>query len=222
MKRKIRFLTILSLLISLSTTAQVKIARLKYEGGGNWYVSPTSLPNLIKFCNQNLKTNIVINEEVVEMGSKEIFNYPFVHMTGNGVISTSPSDIANLRMYLQSGGFLHINDSYGMDKYVRELLKKVFPEAQLIEIPYSHPIYHQKYDFPAGLPKIHEHDGKPAQGFGILVAGRLVCFYGFESDIGDGWEDPAVHKDPETKRQNALKMGANILQYVFLGEAQAK
>ena len=196
-------------------TITTKIARLKYNGGGNWYVSPTSLPNLIAFCNKNLGTNIMANEDVVEPDSKEIFNYPFVHITGNGNIVFSDAEAQNIRNYLMGGGFLNINDSYGMDPYVRVAMKKVFPELQFVELPFSHPIYHQKYQFPTGLPKIHEHSGKPAQGYGILFNGRLVCFYEVESDIGDGWEDPAVHKDPEEKRQAALKMGANIIQYVF-------
>jgi hypothetical protein len=193
----------------------VKIARLKYNGGGNWYVSPTSLPNLISFCNKNLGTNIAPNEDIVEPDSKEIFNYPFVHITGNGLIVFSASEAQNIRNYLIGGGFLNINDSYGLDPYIRIAMKKVFPELSFVELPYSHPIYHQKYQFPNGVPKIHQHDGKPAQGFGLIYNGRLVCYYDYESDIGDGWEDPAVHKDPEEKRQAALQMGANIIQYVF-------
>jgi hypothetical protein len=193
----------------------VKIARLKYNGGGNWYVSPTSLPNLISFCNKNLGTNLAPNEDVVESDSKEIFNYPLVHITGNGLITFSTAEADNIRNYLIAGGFLNINDSYGMDAYVRIAMKKVFPELEFIELPYSHPIYHQKYPFSNGLPKIHEHDGKPAQGFGLIYNGRLVCFYNYECDIGDGWEDPEVHHDPENKRLEALKMGADIIQYVF-------
>jgi hypothetical protein len=195
-----------------------KIARLKYGGGGNWYVSPTSLPNLIHFCNENLGTKINPEESVVEPGSPDIFNFPFIHVTGNGNIVFSEQEASNLRKYLIGGGFLNINDSYGMDKFVRTQMKKVFPELDFIELPFSHPIYHQKYNFDKGVPKIHEHDGKAPQGFGLIYNGRLVCFYDYEADIGDGWEDPQVHHDPEESRQKALKMGANIMYYVLMGK----
>lgn len=193
----------------------IKLAKLNYAGGGNWYVSPTALRNLAQFCNQNLGTNINPEEAVVEPGSPEIFNYPFVHMTGNGRFVFSNAEAENLRKYLIGGGFLNINDSYDMDKYVRPEMKKVFPELDFVELPFNHPIYHQKFDFPNGLPKIHEHNGKPPQGFGLIYNGRLVCFYEYESDIGDGWEDPEVHHDTPELRLKALRMGANIIQYVF-------
>lgn len=196
-----------------------KIAVLKYNGGGDWYANlETSLPNLIKFCNDNLKTNISKEQATVDVGSKEIFNYPFVHMTGHGNVIFSQAEAENLRKYLVAGGFLHIDDNYGMDKYIRNELKKVFPELELTELPFSHPIYHQKYDFAKGLPKIHEHDNKPPQGLGLIYQGRLVCFYTYECDLGDGWESQSVHKDSEETRLKALKMGANIIQYVFMGE----
>jgi hypothetical protein len=217
---RLPILTILAALLFSSAFApppSVKIARVKYNGGGDWYVSPTSLPNLIAFCNKNLGTNIAAEEDIVEAGSRDIFNYPFVHLTGHGNVIFSASEAENLRSYLMGGGFLNINDSYGLDKYIRREMKKVFPDLDFIELPYSHPLYHQKYTF-SGLPKIHEHDGKPAQGFGIIYKGRLVCFYNYESDLGDGWEDPEIHKDPEAKRQQALQMGANIIQYAFNGE----
>jgi hypothetical protein len=193
----------------------VKIAKLKYQGGGDWYANKTSLPNLIEFCNKNIKTSIYEEEDVVEVGSKDIFAYPFVHMTGHGNVVFSNSEAQNLRKYLISGGFLHIDDNYGMDKYVRVEMKKVFPELSFVELPFNHPIYHQKYKFPDGLPKIHEHDGKPAQGFGLFWEGRLVCFYTYECDLGNGWEDANVHNDPEPIRQKAFKMGANIISYAF-------
>jgi len=193
----------------------VKIARLKYGGGGNWYVSPTALPNLAKFCNQNLGTSIAPEDAIVEPGSPDLFNYPFVHMTGNGRFFFTQEEAQNMRNYLLGGGFLQINDSYDMDMYVRPEMKKVFPELDFVELPFNHPIYHQKYDFPDGVPKIHEHDKKPAQGFGLIYKGRLVCYYDFESDIGDGWEDMDVHHDSEEAHLKALKMGANIIQYVF-------
>ena len=192
-----------------------QIALLKYQGGGDWYANPTSLPNLIKFCNSNLHTSIDPTVATVEVGSKSIFNYPFVHLTGHGNVVFSESEVNNLRNYLISGGFLHIDDNYGLDKYIRREMKKVFPELDFVELPFSHPIYHQRYDFPNGLPKIHEHDGKAPQGFALIYQGRVVCFYTYECDLGDGWEDYAVHLDDEATRTKALKMGANIIEYVF-------
>ncbi len=193
----------------------LKIAKLKYNGGGDWYANRTSLPNLIRFCNTNLKTSLAPEEEVVEVGSRELFNYPFVHMTGHGNVVFSTAEAQNLRNYLLSGGFLHIDDNYGMDKFIRLELKKVFPEADLTELPFSHPVYHQKFKFPNGLPKIHEHDGKPPKGYGIFHEGRLVLFYTHECDLGNGWEDQIIYNDPEEIRQKALQMGANIISYVF-------
>ncbi|HOZ30584.1 MAG TPA: DUF4159 domain-containing protein [Bacteroidales bacterium] len=201
--------------IVFSQNETYKIALLKYNGGGDWYANPTSLPNLIDFCNTNLGTSIFNQPSTVEPGSSDIFNYPFIHMTGHGNVIFSDFEASNLRSYLISGGFLHIDDNYGMDQYIRRELKKVFPESELIELPYSHPIYHQKYDFPQGLPKIHEHDNKAPQGFGIIYQGRLVVFYSYETDLGDGWEDEAVHNDSYEVRLKALKMGANIINYVF-------
>ncbi|MBI5218366.1 MAG: DUF4159 domain-containing protein [Bacteroidia bacterium] len=200
---------------SYSQTTSVKLGLLKYSGGGDWYANPTSLTNLIKFCNTNLGTNISSDYVEVEVGGKEIFNYPFIHMTGHGNVIFSDHEKENLRNYLISGGFLHIDDNYGLDEFIRREMKKVFPDAQFIELPYNHSLYHQKYEFPNGLPKIHEHDNKPPQGFGIMYQGRLICFYSYESDLGDGWEDQSVHKDSEETRQKALKMGANIISYVF-------
>lgn len=207
---------IFSLSIAYSQNSTIKIAKLKYNGGGDWYANKTSLPNLIEFCNKNLKTTIFSEEDVVEVGSKEIFSYPFVHMTGHGNVVFSTQEAQNLRKYLMGGGFLHIDDNYGMDKFVRLEMKKVFPELDFVELPYDHSIYHQKFEFKDGLPKIHEHDGKPAQGFGLIFQGRLVCFYSYECDLGNGWEDPSVHNDPEATRQKALKMGANLISYSFL------
>lgn len=211
------FLSILILLFAGSVTAQqVQIGLLKYRGGGDWYANPTSLPNLIEFANQNLLTSIDPNDVTVEVGSPELFNFPFVHMTGHGNVVFDDQEAENLRMYLEGGGFLHIDDNYGMDPYVRVAMKKVFPELDFVELPFDHPIYHQKYSFDNGLPKIHEHDGKPPQGFGLIHEGRLVCFYSYETDLGNGWEDESVHNDPPEIRLEALKMGANILQYVFI------
>ncbi len=205
-----------ALFATLQLTAQsYQMAVLKYNGGGDYYANPTALPNLIKFCNSELGMSISKEVPYVEVGSADLFQYPFVHMTGHGNVVFSKSEAQNLRNYLLSGGFLHIDDNYGMDGFVRAELKKVFPEATLTEIPTSHPIYAQRYKFPNGLPKIHEHDGKPAQGLGLIYEGRLIVYYSFESDLGNGWEDARVHNDPEAKRQEALRMGANLIAYCF-------
>lgn len=193
----------------------IRIARLKYNGGGDWYSSRTALTNLARFCNTSLKTSIDPNEGLVEPGSPEIYNYPYVFLTGHGNIVFSESEAANLRTYLESGGFLHICDNYGLDKFVRPQMKKVFPELQFVELPHSHPLYHAAYQFNNGLVKVHEHDGKTPQGFGLIYKGRLVCFYDYECDLGNGWEDAEVYNDPPAIRQKALEMGANIIQYTF-------
>lgn len=200
---------------SIAQNQGVKIALMKYSGGGDWYSDPTALPNLIAFCNLNLKTNIFPEPSTVELSTPEIFNFPFVHLTGHGNIIFSENEARNLRTYLEGGGFLHCDDNYGLDEYFRREMKKVFPEKEFIELPPSHPIFHQKYDFNEGLPKIHEHDGKPAQAFGLFIEERMVCLYTYESDLGDGWEDPDVHNDPPETREKALKMGANIISFVF-------
>ncbi|MEL7021895.1 MAG: DUF4159 domain-containing protein [Bacteroidota bacterium] len=197
------------------TKATLRMGLLKYSGGGDWYANPTALPNLAQFCNETLGTNFATTYEEVEVGSADIFNYAFLHMTGHGNVVFSNADAENLRMYLMAGGFLHIDDNYGMDPYVRTAMKKVFPDLDFIELPFEHQIYRQRFRFDGGLPKVHKHDDKPAQGFGIIYEGRLVCFYTYECDLGDGWEDQEVHKDPEAIRKAALQMGANIVQYAF-------
>lgn len=206
------------LLVSLSSFSQkgVQLALLKYNGGGDWYANPTSLSNLIKYCNDNLNTSLVDDYATVDVGSPELFNFPFIHMTGHGNVYFSEQEAQNLRKYLIAGGFLHIDDNYGLDPFVRPQMKKVFPELDFVELPFDHPIYHQKYDFQNGLPKIHEHDNNPPQGFGLIYEGRLVCFYSHESDLGDGWEDRDVHHDSAVTRQKALQMGANLISYVFM------
>ncbi|PWJ58888.1 uncharacterized protein DUF4159 [Dyadobacter jejuensis] len=193
----------------------VKIAKLKYSGGGDWYANKTSLPNLIQFCNRELQTNISAQEDVVEVGSPDLFTYPFVHMTGHGNVVFTNAEAENLRNYLLAGGFLHIDDNYGLDPFVRREMKKVFPELSFVELPFDHPIYRSRYVFKDGLPKIHEHDGKPSQGFGLIWEGRLLCFYSYESDLGNGWEDQSLYNDSEASRAKALQMGANLLIYAF-------
>lgn len=192
-----------------------EIAVLKYQGGGDWYSNPTALPNLIKFCNENIRTSIAPKPETVETGSTDIFQYPFLHMTGHGNVFFSQEDAQNLRNYLLSGGFLHIDDNYGMNEFVRRELKKVFPDKDLVELPASHPIFSAAYKFPDGLPKIHEHDGQRPQAFGVFENNRLLCLFTYESDLGDGWENEQVHNDPAEVRLKALQMGANIIKYVF-------
>lgn len=206
--------TLLIFFTTLAVNSQ-ELAVLKYQGGGDWYSNPTAVPNLIRFCNQNIHTSLDENPASVEVGSPEIFLYPWIHMTGHGNVFFSTEDAENLRMYLLSGGFLHIDDNYGMEPYLRKELKKVFPDKELEELGADHPLFKQAYEFPDGLPKIHEHDGKRPQAFGIFHQDRLVLLFTFESDLGDGWEDPAVHNDPEEVRQKALQMGANIIQYAF-------
>ena len=213
-KYKYIFLLLIPLTMAFSSYS-CKIAILKYNGGGDWYANPTSLNNLIQFCQANLNMNINPIYDVVDIESSELFRYPFIHMTGHGNVVFSISESENLRQYLKAGGFLHIDDNYGMDAFIRPEMKKVFPELDFVELPFTHPIYHQSYNFENGLPKIHEHDNQPARGFGLIYEGRLVCFYSFESDLGDGWEDVDVHKDSQNIRISALKMGANIIQYVF-------
>lgn len=214
----------LTLILTLCTAGfavgqQLKLALLAYGGGGDWYANPTALRNLAQFCNQQLKTTFNTQEAQVEPGSSDLFNYPFVHATGHGRISLSETEAANLRLYLEGGGFLHIDDNFGIAPYVRPEMKKVFPELDFVELPFSHPVYHQKYKFPNGLPKIHEHDGTQPRGYGLIYKGRLVCFYSFSCDLGDGWEDEEVHNNSPEKRLQALQMGANLIQYVFGGKS---
>lgn len=195
--------------------SELRIAKLKYDGGGDWYANKTALPNLIDFCNKHLNLGLAPEEDVVEVGSMELFHYPYVYMTGHGNVVFSEQEAENLRKYLVGGGFLHIDDNYGLDPFVRLEMKKVFPELEFAELPFNHPIYHQKFNFNEGLPKIHEHDGKPPQGFALMYEGRVVCFYSYECDLGNGWEDQSIYNDPEAIRLEALKAGANIISFAF-------
>lgn len=208
-------LPILFVLLVTYTLSGQEIAVLKYGGGGDWYSNPTALPNLIKFCNTNIGTKLELAPKTVSPSSQELFEYPFIHMTGHGNVYFTDEEITNLRSYLLAGGFLHIDDNYGMEKYIKRELKKLFPNKELEELAVNHPIFNQEFPFPQGLPKIHEHDGQRPQALGIFHEGRLVLLYTLECDLGDGWEDPTVHNDPEPVRTKALKMGSNIISYVF-------
>jgi len=217
MLRTLFLLALAPLLLGASEQSTYQLAVLKYNGGGDWYSNPTAVPNLVKFC--NAQAGMAINTEVatVEAGSPDLFTFPFVHMTGHGNVVFSQQEADNLRNYMIGGGFLHVSDNYGMDKFIRPMLKKVFPELELMELPFGHPVYHQRFNFDRGLPKVHEHDGAPPRGYGLLWEGRLVCFYDFECDLGDGWEDPDVHGDSEASRTKALQMGCNLVQFAFSG-----
>ena len=194
----------------------IQIARVQYQGGGDWYSDEESLVELLAFARQHTLLDVGQQEDVVELTSDKLFSYPYLYLTGHGNVTFSPSEADRLRRYLLRGGFLHVDDNYGLDEYIREELKKVFPEKQLVELPFDHPIYHTRYDFPDGLPKIHEHDGERPQGYGILDdSGRLMVFYTHETDLGDGWEPASVHNNPPEKRQAALRMGVNILTYAM-------
>jgi hypothetical protein len=212
-----RLILIIPVILQCSFQAPTyRLAKLKYNGGGDWYANRTAIPNLIEFCNKNLKTNFAAQESIVEVGSPELFNYPFTYLTGHGNVVFSNADAANLRKYLIGGGFLHIDDNYGLDKFIRKEMKKVFPELEFVELPANHILYNQKFKFPNGLPKIHEHDGKRPQGFALIWQGRIVCYYTYECDLGNGWEDYGTYpEDSQQKRQEALKMGANLIQYAL-------
>lgn len=214
------FLSVLCLatcVLFLSSYATTyKIAKLKYNGGGDWYANRTAIPNLINFCNKNIGTSISLEEAIVEVGSNDLFNYPFVYLTGHGNVIFSDQEAKNLRKYLIGGGFLHIDDNYGLDKFIRPQMKRVFPELDFVELPTQHPIYNQNFKFPSGLPKIHEHDGKRPQGFALIYKGKVVCFYTYECDLGNGWEDFGTYpEDTKEAREQALKMGANLIQFVL-------
>ncbi|MCP4703411.1 MAG: DUF4159 domain-containing protein [candidate division Zixibacteria bacterium] len=193
----------------------VSVARLHYSGGGDWYWGGSALPNFLKFVRDNSNFPVDTLEKTVLITENNLFQYPFLFATGHGIIKFTSDEQERLRSYLDNGGFLFINDSYGMDKNLRKEIGLLFPERRLVELPFDHDIYHSYYDFPNGPPKIHEHDNHPPQGFGIIIDGRVVLYYLYESDIGDGWEDPAVHNDPIEKRTAALKMGMNILVYAL-------
>jgi len=193
----------------------IGIARLQYDGGGDWYANPSSLPNLLRAIRERAGVPVASREVSVKPLDPSLSDHPFLYMTGHGNVSFSPAERNALRQYLIGGGFLHADDNYGLNESFRREIAAIFPDAELTEIPKDHPVFHIFYDFPEGLPKIHEHDGKPPQAFGIFYGGRLVVFYSYESDLGDGWEDPEVHQDPPAIREQALRMGVNLFLYVL-------
>jgi len=209
----------LSIFVPLEAFSQSEesftLARIKYRGGGDWYNDPSSLKNLIEFAQSRVPISIDTEYEDVAIGSRDLFRYPFAFLTGHGTISLNQTEASNLRDYLNNGGFLYIDDDYGLDEHFRKMIGQIFPNEELIEIPFEHEIYHQVYDFPNGLPKVHEHDGKAPRGFGLFREGRLVLFYTYESNLADGWANPEVHQNPESIRQQALQMGTNILVYAL-------
>ena len=204
------------LAIAQSNDHAIPVARVKYGGGGDWYSDEKAMVELLKFVRQNTLLDVAPKEDIVELSSDKLFSYPYIYLTGHGNVHFSAREADRLRRYLTGGGFLHIDDNYGLDEAIRREMKKVFPELDFVELPFNHPIYHTHYSFPNGLPKIHEHDGKPPQGFGLLHDGRLVVFYSYESDLGDGWEPSSVHSNPPEKRRVALEMGTNILTYAMM------
>ena len=219
MQRKVLFAFLVFLLVVPEGMAQstyaLQIARVKYGGGGDWYSDEQSLTELLKFVRANTLLHVAPREEVVELTSDKVFTFPYLYLTGHGNVQFSNTEAMRLRRYLQGGGFLHIDDNYGLDRHIRREMKKVFPDQEFIELPFSHPIFSTHYSFLNGLPKIHEHDGKPPQGFGLFIDNRLAVFYSYESDLGDGWEPEQVHSVPPEKRIDALRMGTNILTYAM-------
>lgn len=204
------------MLLPVSAQSQdLQLARIKYRGGGDWYNDPSSLKNLAEFTRQQVPIAINPEYQDVSLGSRDLLKYPFAFLTGHGNVSINQAEASNLREYLDNGGFLYIDDDYGLDEHFRDVIKQVYPDEELVEIPFDHPIYHQVYNFPEGLPKVHEHDGEAPRGFGLFRNGRLVLFYTYESNLADGWANPEVHSDPEEIRQKALQMGANILVYAL-------
>jgi len=193
------------------------IGRLQYDGGGDWYNNPSSLPNLLAAIRQRTTLQVESRERVVSLHSDDLWEYPFMYMTGHGNVRFTDEEVIALRRYLENGGFLHADDCYGMDTSFRREITRVFPDRPLVDVPLDHPIYHLVYPFPRGIPKIHEHDGKPAQGLGIIINGRLAVYYSYQTDLGDGWEDPEVHNDPPDKREAALRMGVNLFTYAVTG-----
>ncbi|MBM3907634.1 MAG: DUF4159 domain-containing protein [Gemmatimonadetes bacterium] len=194
--------------------ARLAVARLQYDGGGDWYANPSSLPNLIAAIRQRTTLDVEPREVRVTLMDERLWEYPFLHLTGHGTIRLTDAEVARLREYLLRGGFLHADDNYGLDESFRREIRRVFPDRDLVDVPLRHPVYHIVYDLPQGLPKIHEHDGKPARGLGIFIGDRLAVYYSHESDLGNGWEDVGTYReDPQELHEQALRMGVNLFAY---------
>ncbi len=213
--KNIKTIIIIFTITKLVFAQNFSIARVHYDGGGDWYGDPSSIPNLLNFINENTSIAVNLEEVKIKLTDSDLYYYPFLYLTGHGNIRFSEDEVGILREYLKKGGFLHADDNYGMDKSFRREMKRVFPEKEWVELSYNHEIFHTFYEFPNGLPKIHEHDGKPAQGLGLFEGERLIVFYTYETDLGDGWEDIEVHKDPQYLHESALKMGVNIIWFAL-------
>ncbi len=213
--KNIKTIIIIFTITKLIFAQDFSIARVHYDGGGDWYGDPSSIPNLLNFINENTSIAVNLEEVKIKLTDSDLYYYPFLYLTGHGNIRFSEDEVGILREYLKKGGFLHADDNYGMDKSFRREMKRVFPEKEWVELSYNHEIFHTFYEFPNGLPKIHEHDGKPAQGLGLFEGERLIVFYTYETDLGDGWEDIEVHKDPQYLHESALKMGVNIIWFAL-------
>ena len=213
--KKLFIVAAIALLCNAAAEAQseggFQIARLQYDGGGDWYNGQTEEPNLLNFVKDHTNIDVKAEYTSVDINSDEIFSYPFLFVTGHGNLILTDDQAARLRKYCESGGFLYVDDDYGLDKYFRRAIKKVFPDKDLVELPFDYGMYHDFYEFPKGVPKTHEHNGKPPQGFGIFINGRLAVYYTYESNPSDGWDDPDVHGDPPAKREEALKFGTNLV-----------
>ena len=214
MLRAVALVTALAIPLSAAGRApRLTVARLQYDGGGDWYANPSSIPNLLAAIRERTSLPVEKAEARVTLMDEKLWDYPFLHMTGHGNVKFTDAEVVRLREYLQRGGFLHVDDNYGLDESFRREMKRVFPERELVDVPLAHPIYHAVYDFPKGLPKIHEHDGKPARGFGIFLGDRLAVYYSYSSDLGNGWEDPETYHDPVALHEAALRMGINLFVY---------
>ena len=213
--KNIKTIIIIFTITKLIFAQDFSIARVHYDGGGDWSGDPSSIPNLLNFINENTSIAVNLEEVKIKLTDSDLYYYPFLYLTGHGNIRFSEDEVGILREYLKKGGFLHADDNYGMDKSFRREMKRVFPEKEWVELSYNHEIFHTFYEFPNGLPKIHEHDGKPAQALGLFEGERLIVFYTYETDLGDGWEDIEVHKDPQYLHEAALKMGVNIIWFAL-------
>ena len=216
----LRVLLLATLLGLGSAPGELTIARLQYDGGGDWYANPSSIPNLLAAIHDRTTIPVARTEARVTLLDERLWDYPFLHVTGHGNIKFSDAEVVRLREYLARGGFLHVDDNYGLDESFRREIARVYPDRPLVDVPLGHPIYHIVYDFPRGIPKIHEHDGEPARGYGIFLGPRLAVYYSYSSDLGNGWEDTATYHDPPALHEAALRMGVNLFAYAVSSRAE--